>query len=169
MHLREATPSDYDAVWDIFQAVIRTGDTYVYPPDTPRADLQRYWFADYMHTFVVEAEGEILGTYILKANQPGLGDHVADCSYMVGERARGRGVGKLMCEHSIEFAHRSGYRAIQFNIVVSTNVAAVKLWQRFGFRIIGTTPQGFRHAKRGLVDTYIMYRELYPGRWRGNA
>ncbi|NJB84337.1 L-amino acid N-acyltransferase YncA [Lewinella marina] len=160
MHLREATPADHDAVWDIFHAVIRTGDTYVYPPDTPRADLQRYWFADYMHTFVVEAEGEVVGTYIIKANQPGLGDHVANCSYMVGERARGRGVGKLMCEHSIEFARRSGYRAIQFNIVVSTNVAAVKLWQQFGFRIIGTTSQGFRHATRGLVDTYIMYREL---------
>ncbi|WP_310555165.1 GNAT family N-acetyltransferase [Flavobacterium sp.] len=101
-----------------------------------------------------------LGTYIIKPNQIDLGDHVANCSYMVNPKFHGRGTGKLLCEHSIKFAKNKGFLGIQFNIVVSTNESAVKLWQRFGFDIIGTTPKAFRHQTLGLVDTYIMYKDL---------
>lgn len=160
MKIRKATPNDYDAVWNIFKNVIQTGDTYVFDPNTPKLALQKHWFADYMQTFVVEENSEILGTYILKPNQIDLGNHVANCSYMVNPEAQGKGVGKLMCEHSIQQAKDSGFLAIQFNIVVSTNTVAVKLWEKFGFEIIGTTPNGFRHQKLGLVDTYIMYKAL---------
>lgn len=160
MKIRKATPNDYDAVWNIFKNVIQTGDTYVFDPNTPKSALQKHWFADYMQTFVVEENGEILGTYILKPNQIDLGNHVANCSYMVNPKTQGKGVGKLMCEHSIQQAKDSGFLAIQFNIVVSTNTVAVKLWEKFGFEIIGTTPNGFRHQKLGLVDTYIMYKYL---------
>lgn len=160
MTIRKATKFDYDEVWDIFSAVIKTGDTYVFHPDTPKSELQKYWFADYMTTFVAEEGDQILGTYIIKPNQVGLGDHIANCSYMVNPNAQGRGVGKELCEHSLQFAGAQGYKAIQFNIVVSTNHGAVGLWKKYGFEIVGTTPNGFRHAERGFVDTYIMYKEL---------
>ena len=160
MIVREATKNDHDAVWEIFSAVIKSGDTYVFDPNTPREDLSKHWFADYMTTFVAEVSGEILGTYIIKPNQIDLGNHIANCSYMVAPTAQGIGIGRQMCEHSIERARADGYKGIQFNIVVSSNDAAVKLWERFRFRVIGTTPHGFRHKELGLVDTYIMYRDL---------
>jgi L-amino acid N-acyltransferase YncA len=160
LKIRKATQADCDQVWEIFKAVILTGDTYVFDPNTAKEDLQKHWFADYMDTFVVEEQGKILGTYIIKPNQIDLGNHIANCSYMVSPNAQGKGVGKLLCEHSIAFGKEKGYRAIQFNIVVSTNIAAVKLWQKYGFQIIGTTPEAFRHQSLGFVDAYIMFRRL---------
>jgi len=161
MEIRKANKfKDYNGVWDIFSAVIKTGDTYTFEPDTPKEDLEKYWFSDYMKTFVAAEGNVIFGTYIIKANQDGLGNHIANCSYMVNPNYHNKGTGKLLCKHSIEFAKQNGFLGIQFNLVVSTNTAAVKLWQKFGFEIIGTTPNGFRHQSLGLVDTYIMYRSL---------
>lgn len=152
---------DYDKVWDIFSNVIKSGDTYVFDPGTPKELLSRYWFADYMDTFVaIDSDGEILGTYIIKPNQIDLGNHIANCGYMVSPKYQGRGIGKHLCEHSIAFAKGKGYLGIQFNIVVSTNTLAVTLWKKFGFEIIGTTPKGFRHKSLGFVDTYIMFKQL---------
>ena len=114
-----------------------------------------------MDTFVaVDDDGSMVGTYFIKPNQIDLGNHIANCGYMVNPRYQGRGVGNQMCEHSIAFARERGYLGIQFNIVVSTNTNAVKLWKKFGFEIIGTTPIGFRHKEFGLVDTYIMFKKL---------
>jgi L-amino acid N-acyltransferase YncA len=160
MEIRAASQQDYDAIWEIFSNVIQTGDTYVFDPNTPKSDLEKNWLAPSMHTFVMADGEKILGTYFLKPNQIDLGNHIANCGYMVHPDAQGKGVGKLLCQHSIETATKLGYLAIQFNIVVSTNVAAVKLWQKNGFSIIGTTPNGFRHQQLGLVDTYMMYRAL---------
>ena len=160
MNIREAKQNDYDAVWDIFKRVIKTGDTYVFNPNTEKKDLAKHWFAPYMKTYVAEERNQIVGTYIIKPNQIDLGSHVANCSYMVDPNAQGKGVGKLLCEHSIENANQLGYKAIQFNIVVSTNEAAVKLWEKYGFTIIGTIPNGFKHRLFGLVDAHIMYKEL---------
>ncbi|HEX6892913.1 MAG TPA: GNAT family N-acetyltransferase [Chryseolinea sp.] len=162
MKVRKADPSkDYDEIWDIFSKVIRTGDTYVFDPATPKEALNRLWFADSMDTFVaVDDDGRILGTYFIKPNQIDLGGHIANCGYMVNPDHHGKGIGKLLCEHSIGFARQKGYLGMQFNIVVSTNTNAVKLWKKFGFEIIGTTPKGFRHKALGLVDTYIMFKDL---------
>ncbi|TSE08484.1 MULTISPECIES: GNAT family N-acetyltransferase [Aquimarina] len=160
MNIRKATELDYNQVWDIFSKVIATGDTYVFDPKTPKSDLKKYWFADYMQTFIIEENKTILGTYVIKPNQIGLGNHIANCSYMVSPNAQGKGIGKKLCEHSIKTAKESGYKSIQFNIVVSTNKGAVELWKRYGFKIIGTTPNGFRHSKLGFVNTYIMYKDL---------
>ena len=152
---------DYDKVWDIFTTVVSTGDTYVFDPKTPKDTLHKNWFADYMDTFVaVDDNGNILGTYIIKPNQIDLGNHIANCGYMVNPKYQGKGTGKLLCEHSIQFAKDKGYLGIQFNFVVSTNTNAVELWKKFGFKIIGTTPKGFRHKSLGLVDTYIMFKDL---------
>ena len=162
MKIRKADQAkDYEKIWDIFSNVIQTGDTYVFDPHTPKEALHKLWFADYMDTFVaVDDDDTILGTYIIKPNQIDLGNHIANCGYMVNPNCQGRGIGKLLCAHSIEFAKQKGYSGIQFNIVVSTNTNAVNLWKKFGFDIIGTTPKGFRHKDLGLVDTYIMFKDL---------
>lgn len=162
MKIRKAElDRDRDAVWEIFSMVISSGDTYVFDPKTSKESLPKHWFADYMSTFVAENEsGEVVGTYVIKPNQMDLGNHIANGSYMVSPYHHGRGIGKLLCEHSIEFAKSEGYLGIQFNIVVSTNLPAVALWRKFGFEIIGTTPNGFRHQTLGLVDTYIMFKSL---------
>jgi ribosomal protein S18 acetylase RimI-like enzyme len=160
MLLREATLQDYDGIWDIFHQVIQTGDTYVFSPNTPKEDLAKLWFAPYMKTFVAEENGQILGTYFIKPNQIDLGSHIANCGYMVHPDTRGKGIGKILCEHSLQIAKALGYQAIQFNIVVSTNHVAVNLWKKLGFEIIGTIPKGFKHLQLGFVDAYIMYQEI---------
>lgn len=160
MHIRQATEADFEPIWAIFKAVIKTGDTYTFSPTTPKEDLKKHWFADYMNTFVAEESNKVLGTYIIKPNQIDLGNHIANCGYMVHPNEQGKGIGQKLCEHSIYFAKERGYIGIQFNIVVSTNIGAVKLWEKLGFSIIGTTPKGFRHAQLGFVDTFIMFKEL---------
>lgn len=162
MKIRKANKEkDYDKIWNIFSSVIKTGDTYVFDPNTPKDDMAKHWFADYMDTFVaVDDFDKFFGTYIIKPNQIDLGNHIANCSYTVNPNYQGRGIGKLLCEHSIKFAKAKGYQGIQFNIVVSTNTNAISLWKKFGFKIIGTTPKGFRHKELGLIDTYIMFKDL---------
>ncbi len=160
MIIRKAIEKDFDQVWEIFSKVIETGDTYVFSPSTEKKDLKKHWFAEYMETYVIEENELILGTYIIKPNQIDLGNHIANCSYMVNPNAQGKGIGKKLCEHSLHIAKENRYEGIQFNIVVSTNKGAVELWKKYGFEIIGTTPNGFRHSKLGLVDTYIMYKNL---------
>ncbi|MEQ8627428.1 GNAT family N-acetyltransferase [Ekhidna sp.] len=161
IEIRKATEMDNDGVWKIFSEVVKKGDTYVFPDDTPKADLRKYWFTPEMETYVAESEnGEIVGTYFLKPNYPGRGNHIANAGYMVKPSQQGKGIGKQLCEHSMQIAEDLGYIAMQFNIVVSTNTAAVRLWQKFDFEIIGTTPNGFQHKELGLVDTYVMWRGL---------
>jgi len=162
MTIRKADKQkDYNSIWDIFSNVIKSGDTYVFDPNTPKEALDKYWFSDQMDTFVaVDDNGVIVGSYFIKPNQADLGSHIANCGYMVNPAFQGRGIGKMLCEHSLAFAKQKGYLGMQFNIVVSTNTSAVNLWRKFGFEIIGTTPKGFRHKELGFVDTYIMYRDL---------
>lgn len=160
LNIREAANGDEAAIWDIFSNVIQTGDTHVFDPNTPRSALASHWLAPNMQTFVAEENGVILGSYFIKANQIDLGSHIANAGYIVHPKSQGRGIGSAMCEHSIAAAKAAGFRAMQFNIVVSTNSAAVALWKKFGFKIIGTTPRGFRHKTLGFVDTYIMYLDL---------
>lgn len=158
--VREIGAEEFDRVWPFFRAIIAGGDTYSYPPDLAFEQAQAMWTAPPARCFVAEADGEVLGAYRLAPNQIGLGDHVANGSYMVSSAARGRGIGSLLCEHSLDEARRSGFAAMQFNFVVSTNTGAVKLWQRHGFEIVGTLPKAFRHAQLGPVDAYVMFRSL---------
>ena len=158
--IRPDTPADADALWPILHAVMAAGDTYAFPPDLTRAEALAAWHPTGGHTFVAERAGRLIGTYLLKANQPGLGSHVANCGYMVAADARGQGVGEALCRHSLAEARRLGFTAMQFNSVVSTNHGAIALWQRCGFTIVGTVPLAFRHARRGLVDIHVMHRLL---------
>ena len=158
--IRAATGNDRDAIWKIFQATITAGDTFVYDANTSRETALAYWCAADAATFVAEHDGQVIGSYILRANQPGLGDHVANAGFMVDQAARGLGVGRAMGEHCLDEARRRGYRAMQFNFVVSTNEPAVHLWRELGFNIVGTLPGAFRHAQNGFVDAYVMFRSL---------
>jgi L-amino acid N-acyltransferase YncA len=160
LNIRLATDADRDATWNIFHDVIAEGDAFVFEPNTPREEALAYWFQFSTHTYVAEQDRQVVGSYILKANQPGLGAHVANAGYMVAPSARGLGVGRKMGEHSLTEARRLGFRAIQFNFVVSTNESAVHLWQELGFKIVGTLPGAFRHAQKGFVDVYVMFRSL---------
>jgi L-amino acid N-acyltransferase YncA len=160
MHIRPARPDDADAIWAILSPVIRAGETYALEPEMSRADVLAYWMGADRETFVAEADGEILGTYYLRTNQPGSGDHVCNCGYMTAAAATGRGVARAMCAHSIETAPTRGYRAMQFNFVVSTNERAVRLWESMGFAIVGRLPGAFRHPAMGFVDALVMHRTL---------
>ena|SRR5688572_10569699 len=158
--IRIANGSDKDAVWQIIVAVIAGGDTYVFSPDTPKREMLDYWFAPEKHNYVAIADGEIVGTFWLKANQPGLGSHVGNGAYMVSPNAARRGIGRQMVEFSLIEARRLGFTAMQFNFVVKSNTGAVKLWQNVGFEIIGEIPDAFNHSVHGMTNAYIMYRKL---------
>ena len=158
--IRTDTDADADALWAIMHPVIAAGDTYAFAPDMPRASALAAWHPPGGHTFVAELDGRLVGTYLLKANQPGLGSHVANCGYMVAPEARGRSIGEALCRHSLEAARSLGFRAMQFNAVVSTNRVAIALWQRCGFSIVGTVPGAFRHPTEGDVDIHVMHRPL---------
>ncbi len=158
--IRRAKPEDRDAIWFIIGPIIRAGETYTYDADWLKDDALAYWMGDDKHTFVAEENGQILGTYYLRTNQMGGGRHVCNCGYMTGEAARGRGLARAMCEHSMKVAPELGYKAMQFNFVVSANEVAVGLWKRLGFDIVGTLPKAFNHPRLGLVDAYVMYQWL---------
>ena len=161
MEIRPATDSDRDAIWNIFHEVVAAGDTYALDPNISREDALAYWFGPRTHTYVAKRPAiGIAGTYILRPNQSGGGSHVANAGFMVSASARGEGLGRAMAEHCLSEARRLGFRAIQFNYVISTNAAAIQLWQDLGFKIVGTLPDAFRHPEKGYVDVYVMYRSL---------
>jgi L-amino acid N-acyltransferase YncA len=158
--IRRACPADFDAMWAIFHAIIAAGDSYVFAADTSRDEAFTYWFAPGVTSFVAEQDGAVTGMYKLIPNQRGRGDHVANASFMVDPAFSGRGIGRRMGEHALQEARRGGFAAMQFNFVVSTNLAAVRLWQRLGFTVVGVLPRVFRHPTQGLVDAYVMHRAL---------
>ena len=160
MTIRLASPADNDAIWTILEPVIRAGETYTLPRDMTREQALAYWFEEGHEVFVAEDGGEVLGTYFLRANQKGGGAHVANCGYMTAGQATGRGVARAMCLHSVERARERGFRAMQFNFVVSTNHRAVRLWQSLGFEILARLPGVFQHPKQGYVDALIMMRAV---------
>lgn len=160
MQIRRAQPSDSTAIAEIILPVIREGATYSLDPDMSEAEALAYWLGPDKETFVAEEGGVILGTYFIRPNQAGGGRHVCNCGYMTRATATGRGVARSMCEHSLTYARSRGYRAMQFNFVISTNERAVRLWQSLGFEIVGRLPAAFRHPQHGDVDVFVMYQLL---------
>jgi GNAT superfamily N-acetyltransferase len=158
--IRNASAYDHDAIWNIFHAVVAPGDTYFFDPTISRDEALAYWFAPANRCFIAEIDEKLVGTYILKPNHAALGSHVANAAFMVAPDARRAGIGRAMGEHALREVRRFGFRAMQFNFVVSTNEPAVRLWQTLGFRIVGTLPGAFRHAHKGFVDAYVMFRSL---------
>jgi ribosomal protein S18 acetylase RimI-like enzyme len=161
MQFRAASlPADADTIWAILEPTISAGETYTLPREMPRDDALAYWFAPRHEVFVAEEESRVLGTYFLQPNQLGGGSHVANCGYITAPWATGRGVARAMCAHSLDHARQRGFRAMQFNFVVSTNERAVALWQSFRFEIVGRLPGAFHHPSAGYVDALVMYRSL---------
>jgi len=160
MQIRPGTNADHDAIWNIFHEIVVAGDTYAFDPNMSREEALAYWFRDDTHTYVAEKNGGIVGTYILRPNQSGPGSHVANAAFMVASDAQSSGVGRRMAEHCLSEARRMGFRAMQFNFVVSTNTAAIHLWKQLGFKIVGALPGAFRHLEKGYVDVYVMFRSL---------
>ena len=160
IHIRRATGDDADAIWRILEPVIRAGETYPLRRDLTRDDAFKYWFSPGHDVFVAQRDGATVGTYYLRRNQDGGGAHFANCGYMTAADAGGGGVGRAMCQHSLEHARSGGFRAMQFNFVVSSNERAVRLWQACGFAIVGRLPQAFEHPRLGFVDAFVMHRPL---------
>jgi ribosomal protein S18 acetylase RimI-like enzyme len=160
MLIRPAANDDKSAIWAIMEPIIHAGETYTLPREMSKENALAYWFSPEREVFVAENGSEIVGTYCLQANQKGGGAHVANCGYMTAVSATGRGVARAMCAHSLDRARERGFRAMQFNFVISTNERAVRLWQSFGFEIVGRLPKAFLHPTHSYVDAYIMYRTL---------
>jgi ribosomal protein S18 acetylase RimI-like enzyme len=161
MEIRPFHDADWPAVWRMLQATFAAGDSYSFPPDSSEAEIRRIWVESPSATFVAtDPGGAVIGTYFIKANQPGLGSHVCNCGYVVEAQARRSGVAAAMCEHSQDQARALGFRAMQFNFVVATNESAVRLWQRLGFAVVGRLPGAFRHQKLGFVDALVMFKPL---------
>jgi GNAT superfamily N-acetyltransferase len=158
--IRGAVLADRAAIWGILEPVIRTGETYALPAHMSEADALAYWMGPGREVFVAEQDGQVVGTYFLCANQKGGGDHVANAAYATLPAMRGRGIARVMAEHSLAEARRGGFSAMQFNFVVSSNKDAVHLWQSLGFEVVGPLPGAFRHPQLGPVDALVMFRRL---------
>ena len=160
VEIRKAEESDWDAIWEIWHTVVVDGTTFVYSPNTTKEEAYTHWMAAPAIPYVVVEGTEVIGSYILKPNQPGLGAHVANAGFIVAEGQRGKGVGRAMGLHALEEARRASFEAMQFNFVVSANTRAVALWQSLDFAIVGAVPLAYCHRTLGLVDIYVMHRFL---------
>jgi GNAT superfamily N-acetyltransferase len=160
MQIRAPLESDRDGLWNVLEPVIRAGETYPLPRDMPREAALTAWLAPEHDVFIAVEGDEVLGTYYMRPNAKAGGSNVANAGYMVSPAARGRGVATALYDHSVAHARERGYRALQFNLVISTNEVAARLWQKLGMSIIGTLPSAFHHPRLGYVDAYVMYRQL---------
>lgn len=159
--IRPFESDDWAAVWQIIQPVFRAGETYAFSPEISEAEAQTVWITAPSQTYVAtNKRDKIIGTYYIKPNQPTLGAHVCNCGYIVSHTVRGQGIATLMCTHSQAEAKRLGFRAMQFNLVVATNSAAIHLWQKMGFETVGTLPSAFHHLQAGYVDALVMFKSL---------
>jgi L-amino acid N-acyltransferase YncA len=161
--VRPASERDWPSIWPFFRGIVEAGETYAYPEDLTMESARPWWFEEPPgRTVVAVRSGEVAGSAKMGPNRPGRGSHVATASFMVDPAQQGRGIGRALAVHVIEWARAEGYRAIQFNAVVETNDAAVRLWRSLGFRIVGTVPEAFDHAVQGLVGLHVMHLPL-PG------
>ncbi|WP_412558392.1 N-acetyltransferase family protein [Thalassospira sp. MIT1370] len=160
MNIRLATEQDIPAILDIVAPTLRSGETYAIDSDLSDDDVIKYWMAPDKVTLVAEEDGNVVGTYYIRQNQGGGGSHVCNCGYMTSPKASGRGIARRMCEDSLARAKELGYRAMQFNFVIASNAAAVHLWPKLGFEIVGRLPGAFMHPTLGETDALVMYRKL---------
>jgi L-amino acid N-acyltransferase YncA len=160
MEIRLARVADADGIWTLLQPVFRAGDTYAIDPEISRDAALAYWMDLPAAAYVVTQAGAIVGTYYIKTNQQGGGNHVCNCGYIVGNAARGQGLAAQMCEASQEQALALGYEAMQFNFVLASNAGALRLWHRLGFETVGLIPKAFKHPSLGLVAAHVMFKWL---------
>lgn len=155
-----ATSADEERIWALLQPVFSAGDTYAVDPLIDREAAIAYWMEADKTAFILRIEGQAVGTYYIRPNQPGGGAHICNCGFITAPSARGKGVARRMLDHALIEAKQQGYRAMQFNFVLASNQRALALWQRNGFATIGRIPQAFLHPKQGYVDALILHRSL---------
>ncbi|MGF1445168.1 MAG: GNAT family N-acetyltransferase [Pikeienuella sp.] len=160
LEIRDAVAEDGPALWAMLAPVIRAGETYALPREMTEAEALAFWCRPGARVFVAEDATGPLGTYYLKPNQPGGGDHIANCGYVTAQAAQGRGVARAMLSHSLATARMLGFRAMQFNFVLASNRRAIATWERAGFATVGRIPEAYRHPQLGLVDALVMHRGL---------
>ncbi|MEJ7935591.1 GNAT family N-acetyltransferase [Sphingobium sp. AN558] len=158
--IRAVSDSDHAAIWAILEPVIRAGETLAVPRDLNRDDALALWLSPERTVRVLEEDGAVLGIFYIRANQSGGGRHVANAGYVTAQHATGRGVARRMCAASLDLARELSFSAMQYNLVISTNSRAVRLWQTMGFAIVGTLPKAFVHPEAGPVDAFVMHRLL---------
>jgi L-amino acid N-acyltransferase YncA len=161
INIRRYEEKDWPTVWAIIEPVFRAGSTYAFSPEITEEESKKVWIEAPKGTYVCEDEDKkIIGTYYIKANQPALGAHVCNCGYIVDAKARGKGAASKMCKHAQEKAVRQGFKAMQYNLVVSTNEGAIRLWKKHDFKVVGVLPKAFNHKDLGFVDALVMYKQL---------
>ncbi|MCU1533190.1 MAG: family acetyltransferase [Arthrobacter sp.] len=163
--IREAAAADWPGIWEILEPVIRAGETFTWDRDTTEDEARERWFKPAPgQTFLAVGRGSqagvVLGTGELHANQGGGGSHVANAGYLVRADAAGRGLARALCAYSLDAARAAGFRAMQFNAVVASNVRAVAAWRAMGFEVLATIPDAFHHPRLGYVGLHVMYRKL---------
>jgi len=161
IHVRDARPDDWPAIWRFFQPIVAAGETYAYDPEIDEVSARELWMIGPPgRTVVATRDGKVVGSANMYANRPGRGSHVASASFMVDPDQTGKGVGRVLGEDMIAWARVEGFRSVQFNAVVETNAPAVRLWQSLGFEIIGTVPEAFEHRTEGFVGLHVMHLRL---------
>lgn len=160
MEIRAAGEADWPAIWAMFEPIVREGETYALPRDMDEAAARGYWMAPDRAVFLAIEDGLVLGSSTIHPNQQGGGAHVANAGYITAAAARGRGVARALCLHSLDYARDTGFRAVQFNFVVSSNAPAVHLWESIGFRVLARLPGAFEHPRLGFVDALLMWKDL---------
>ena len=164
LQIRPFEQADWPAVWALLEPVFRAGETFPHDPAITEAEAQVAWVEQSQAVMVaVDAAGAVVGTYYLRPNSLALGAHVANAGYVVAEHCRRQGIGSRLCQHSLQTARRLGFRAMQFNLVVSTNSAGIRCWQCNSFQVVGTLPGAFRHRQLGYVDALVMVQGLVGG------
>ena len=164
LQIRPYEPADWPAVWALLEPVFRVGETFPQDPAISESEAQLVWVEQSQAVMVaMDPDGAVVATYYLRPNSLALGAHVANAGYVVAEHCRRQGIGSRLCQHSLQAARRFGFRAMQFNLVVSTNTAGIRCWQRNGFQEVGTLPGAFRHKQLGYVDALVMIQGLVEG------
>jgi len=160
VQISEVTKNDFMSFWPVFKDVVSAQETYAFDPDIDFESAYNLWCLSPQKAYVIKDNGIILGSYYIKPNASGPSAHISNCGYIVSPESRGKGIARKLCLHSQKIAIEFGYSAMQFNSVVSSNEIAINLWKKLGYNIIGTIPNAYNHKKLGLIDAFIMHKQL---------
>lgn len=158
--IRRLEPHEFELVWPVFEPIIRAGKTYSYDPNLTMEESAAIWMAPEKTPYAAFVDDQLVGTFYIRANQLGLGNHIANGGFMVAQGQCGKGYGTAMAQAMVDEARRLGYHGMQFNFIVEDNEPSLRIWKRLGFEIVGTVPDAFRHADKGLMPVHIMYKTL---------